>query len=132
MYIKNVVMRKSVFIIGLILLISGFEIEAQTVQSVFNTRYAELATVLKTDGSVTINEENVNLYRNQYKKLKEGYKEIEMFEFKGATPENLKLFDYKELKQLERDGKIDSLKSFVQESQKGIKCLLKDKSKWVM
>jgi len=114
MYIKNVVMRKSVFIIGLILLISGFEIEAQTVQSVFNTRYAELATVLKTDGSVTVNDENVNLYRNQYQKLKEGYKEIEMFEFKGATPER----------------KLDSLKSYVKESQKGVKCLLKDKSRY--
>lgn len=130
MNFKNYVMRKSVFVVGFLLLFSVVNIYAQSVQTVFKTVYPELAVVLNANSKIEINDENVVIYRNQYQKLKEGYKEIEMFEYGAATDENLKLFGLKDLKQLSRDAKIDSLKLFMKTSQKSIKTMLKDKSKY--
>ncbi len=122
-------MRKLAIIVGLYLFLTGY-LEAQTVKSVFNYRYPMIANLSKTFENNELSAKNINLYRNQFQKIKEGYKEIEMFEFNVVTSESYKLFDLKELKELAKDSKIDSLKKYMVQKQRELKFLLKDKTKY--
>ncbi len=115
-------MKKYVFAIMSLFL--AFNLNAQTPEEIFKAKYTALFTELKTDGSVKVTAENIQLFRNQYKRLKDGLDEIEMFKFGGASEENLKIFDYKELKALQKEGKIADLEKILKNNVTDLKIFL--------
>lgn len=104
-------MKKYVF--AIVSLFLAFNINAQTPEEIFKAKYTALLTEFKTDGSTKVTDDNIQLFRDQYKKIKDGLEDVDVFKFGGATDDNLKVFEYKELKSLEKDGKLGELENIL-------------------
>ncbi|NPA67549.1 MAG: hypothetical protein GXO50_02960 [Chlorobi bacterium] len=115
-------MKKYVFVI--VSLFLAFNLNAQTPEEIFKNKYPELFTELKTDGSVKVTADNIQLFRDQYKKLKDGLDEIEMFKFGGASEDNLNIFEYKELKNLQKENKLAELETLLKNKVTDLKLFL--------
>ncbi len=115
-------MKKYVF--AIVSLFLAFNINAQTPDEIFKAKYTALLTEFKTDGSVKVTPDNLQLYRDQYKRLKDGLDDVDVFKFGGATEDNLKIFEYKELKSLNKDGKLGELEAILKNHVTDMKLFL--------
>jgi len=115
-------MKKYVF--AIVSLFLAFNMNAQTPEEIFKTKYTALLTEFKTDGSTKVTTDNIQLFRDQYKRLKDGLEDVDVFKFGGATEDNLKIFEYKELKSLEKDGKLTELEDILKNHVTDMKLFL--------
>ncbi len=113
---------------GLILsfLLSFTAVKAQTVKEVFNNAFPEVTGTLKIDSTTKYDPAKKNEYRNLYFKLSDALDEIKSFEIGAADPNFMKFFDYKDLKKLQKDEKLDSLKMVIKQEQKKIAYLMRN------
>ncbi len=115
-------MKKYFF--AIVSLFLAFNINAQTPDEVFKAKYTALLTEFKTDGSTKVTSDNIQMFRDQYNRLQDGLEDVEVFKFGGATEDNLKVFEYKQLKSLERDGKLADLEKILQKYSENMKLFL--------
>jgi len=101
------------YVFAIVSLFLAFNMNAQTPEEVFKAKYTALLTEFKTDGSVKVTADNLQLFRDQYKRIKDGLEDVDVYKFGGATEDNLKIFEYKELKSLEKDGKLTDLENIL-------------------
>ena len=125
-------MKKKTIVIYVVLFVwAGFTFTEVTGQEdVFNTKFPELQSSLKPDGSVNIDNSNTEMFRNMYQKLGESCEEIEKFKLGGASPENLVVFEFRELKSLGKSEKLEDLKKKILKNQQDIKILMSNKTKY--
>ncbi len=115
-------MKKYVF--AIVSLFLAFNMNAQTPEEIFKAKYTALLTEFKTDGSTPVTADNLQLFRDQYKRIKDGLEDVDVFKFGGATEDNLKVFEYKELKSLEKDGKLTELEDILKKHLVDMKLFL--------
>ena len=97
---------------------------AQTPDEIFKAKYTALLTEFKTDGSTPVTADNIQLFRDQYKRLQDGLEDVEVYKFGGATEDNLKVFELKELKSLQKDAKLDELANILKKHSEKMKLFL--------
>ncbi|NOZ34829.1 MAG: hypothetical protein GXO80_05985 [Chlorobi bacterium] len=115
-------MKKYFF--AIVSLFLAFHINAQTPEEVFKAKYTALLTEFKTDGSTKVTSDNIQMFRDQYNRLQDGLEDVEVFKFGGATEDNLKVFEYKQLKSLGRDGKLVDLEKILKKYSEDMKLFL--------
>ncbi len=112
------------YVIAIVSLFLAFNVNAQTPEEVFKAKYTALLTEFKTDGSKKVTTDNIQLFRDQYNRLQDGLEDVEVYKFGGATEDNLKVFGFKELKSLEKEGKLEELESILKTHSEGMKLFL--------
>ncbi len=112
------------YVFAIVSLFLAFNMNAQTPEEIFKAKYTALLTEFKTDGSVKVTADNLQLFRDQYKRIKDGLEDVDVFKFGGATEDNLKIFEYKELKSLDKDGKLPELESILKKHLVDMKSFL--------
>ncbi len=104
------------------------EISAQE-DGLLKKYFPELSSSLKPDGSVKVTKKNLNLFKEQYKKLETAYKDIEKME-NGVWKDNLKVFKSDDLKDKQKENKLNEIKNSIVKLRIDIKYQLRDKSKY--
>lgn len=122
-------MKKITVLIISVLLLGSYIAQAQNAKELFKSEFPELINT-NFDDSDSIDSETIAKYRAQYNKLKETSKQLKTYKFGGATDENMTIFEFKELKSLEKDQQIEPLQNIVQDNLKGIRHYLSDKTKY--
>lgn len=112
------------YVFAIVSLFFAFNINAQTPEDIFKAKYTALLTEYKTDGSVKVMADNLQQFREQYKRLEDGLEDIDVFKFGGATEDNLKIFEFKQLKSLEKNGKLGELESILKSHSTDLKLFL--------
>ncbi len=112
------------YVLVLVSLFTAIQMFAQTPQEIFKAKYTALLTEYKTDGSVKVTADNLQQFRDQYKRLQDGLEDVEVYKFGGATEDNLKVFELKELKSLQKDGKLAELENILKEHSENMKVFL--------
>jgi tetratricopeptide (TPR) repeat protein len=77
-------------------------------QDLFQIKYAAMLSQFNPDGSgQKISQDNITLFKEQYKRLETGLEEIEQYQF--GVLETGRIFDSKELKLIDKNGNISEL-----------------------
>ncbi len=100
-------------------------LQAQTVKQVFNTAFPEVTGSLKIDSTTKYDPAKKYQYRKLFYKLSGALDEIKSFEIGAAQPDYMKYFDYKDLKKLSKDNKLDSLRLLIHQEQNKIADLMR-------
>lgn len=113
-----------------VLLVLGFVFvyalsQAQNVKEVFITAFPEVTGELKIDSTTKYNPSMKYKYRKLFYKLSDALDEIRSFEIGAAQPDFMKYFNYKDLKHLAKENKLDSLKLLIHQEQKKIADLMR-------
>jgi hypothetical protein len=118
---------KALFVI--ILFLSSQLTFSQEVKDLFKAEFPNLSgNALQNEQDLS--KEEIAKYRFQYQKLKKSSKEIQTYKHGGATEENMTVFDYKDLRSLERAETIDNLDSLVGTKLISLKSYMADKAKY--
>jgi len=96
----------------------------------FKTKFPKLGGELKPEAGKTVEPAKVAAYRAEYVRLADGLGEIDKFINKGATKENLTLFDYATLKDLEKNKQLEPLKVIINKNRYDLKVMMKDQTKY--
>ncbi len=121
-------MRKLTFI-AISIILSLQITKAQNAEQLFKTEFPELSNV-DYNSTSELNKSEIEKFREQYKKLKETSKQLETFKFGGGTDENMTIFAYKELKNVDKAQELSKLQSMVKTNLKSIKKYLSDKTQY--
>lgn len=116
---KDKEMKKILFIMACAV---GFNLSAQKQsEQVFKTKYDALINEFSQEKKDLTND-NIEQFREQYIKLQEGMKEIEMFRYEVLTEG--KIFTEKELKNLDKDNQVDELEKILKKYSDDLKLFL--------
>ncbi len=110
-------------IIALSLVAQGF---SQSAQEVFKTAFPQAFKEYKITDSTKYNPAMKNDYRKFYYELSDALDEIKAYEIGALQPDYTKYFDYKALKSLDKNGKLDSLRLLIKNEQKAIANLMRE------
>ncbi len=122
--------HKSLLITLIISLLFVSNILAQTVSSTFEISFPELHNKLKIDDNTKYDKNLKEDYRTAFYKLISGADEIRQFEIGVLIDENMTVFEGKQIKKIEREGKLDSLKNFIEEHKNKITKLMWGKERF--
>ena len=114
-------MKRLLFIIIAALIAFNLSAQEQT-EEIFKSKYAVLLNEFNPNGSKKVNNANIEQFREQYKRLQEGLKEIEMFEYNVLTEGNI--FTDKELKSLDKENQVDDLENMLKKYSEEMKIFL--------
>lgn len=119
-------MKISKTILGLVLLlIVGSSAYGQYVESILQKSIPELYGDLKITPEKQYNKKDLYAYRALYFKLDHAYDDIRQVEMGIANSDNMQVLDYKSLKEIAKNDKLDSLKMLIRDNQKQINDFLK-------
>ncbi len=99
---------------------------AQTAQEVFKTAFPQAFKEMKITPDTKYDPAKKNQYRKFYYELSDALDEIKAYEIGALQPDYTKYFDYKALKSLDRNQKLDSLKLLIKNEQKLIENLMRE------
>ncbi len=116
-------MKTKILLFGL--LFPFFTSMGQTVEGVFKNTFPEYFGDLKIDSTTQYDKSKLQAYRDLYYKLGKGYEDVKAFEIGAATEDIMQVFDYKTVKKLEKNNKLDSLKMMIKTAQNNIQNFLK-------
>lgn len=119
-------MKISKAILGLVLLvIVGSSAYGQSLETILQQSVPELYGDLKITPDKQYNKKDVYAYRALYFKLEHAIDDIRQVEMGIATADNMQVLDYKSLKEVAKNEKLDSLKMLIRQKQKQINDFLK-------
>ncbi len=112
----------------LTLFLAAFTAFGQTVDGIFKKTFPELSGELAISSNTTLNKGKVYAYRREFSKLQKGLDDLQTYgNLKEGSKDILQVFDYKDIKDLDKAGKLDSLKMLLVSTKKEIHNLLKEK-----
>jgi tetratricopeptide (TPR) repeat protein len=114
---------KTLLIVVFLFLLGG-NATAQ-VENILKTAIPELYAELKITPETKYDKSKKDDYRTLYYKLEDAYGDVQAMEYGSATQEVMKILDYKELKNIEKENKLDSLKAVIKAHQEAINDLMK-------
>ncbi len=110
-------------IIAVLLTTQGF---SQSAKEVFKTAFPKAYGELKITDSTKYDPAKKNVYREFFYELSDALDEIRAYEIGALQPDYTKYFEYKALKSLDRDKKLDSLRFYIKQEQKLIAHLMRN------
>ncbi len=123
--------RMKKLMIVFISLFFAFSINAQEgPKEIFKIKYAALVSEFTPNGSKEVTSDNIEQFREQYKRLQTGLEEIEMAKFEVATEDNLTIFEMKEFKSLKKEGQIEDLENILKKYSEDMKLFLGENNKF--
>ncbi len=112
------------FVFSLFFVVS---LQAQNVKDVFKTAFPEAFGKLKIDSTTTYNPALKHQYRKLYYKLSDALGELQAYQLGAITSQDqMKIFDYKAIKHLAKEKKLDSLRLLIHQEQKKIADLMRN------
>ena len=100
-----------------------FNLSAQKLsEQIFKIKYELLIDGYSQDDNKDLTNDNIEQFREQYKRLTEGLKEIEMFRYEVLTVGNI--FSDKELKSLDKENQVDELEDILKRNSDELKLFL--------
>ncbi len=128
--------NKSLFFIVLSVFIasifSSYRSVAQdvTVESMLKIAYPDMYGKYKIEATSVYDPATKNQYRELFKKLEEGHAEVVKYQKGGATEDNLLIFNYKEIKSLDKAGKLNDLSTAILTHKRSISTLMFGKEQY--
>ncbi len=110
-------------IVAVLLTTQGF---SQSAKEVFKTAFPKAYGELKITDSTKYDPAKKNVYREFFYELSDALDEIRAYEIGALQPDYTKYFEYKALKSLDRDKKLDSLRFYIKQEQKLIANLMRN------
>ncbi len=101
-----------------------FNLNAQ-VETILKTSFPELYGNLKITPGKKYDKKDKKAYRQLFYKLSDALGDVEAFKIGAATDQTMQVLDYKQVKQLNRKGTLDSLTAIIKKEQKDITNFMK-------
>lgn len=100
-------------LVSLFLIFLSGNIFAQDIETTLKLAFPDLYGKYKIQETSVYDVSQKATYRDLYKKLEDGLKEIYLYENNGATEENVFIFALKDLKSFDKSGKLPELKNAI-------------------
>ena len=99
---------------------------SQSALEVFKTAFPKAFGEMKITEDTKYDPAKKNAYRQFYYELSDALDEIKAYEIGALQPDYTKYFEYKALKSLDKNGKLDSLRLLIKQEQKAIANLMRE------
>ncbi len=115
---------------AVLMVILAIQMHAQTAQDLFKQKFPQLGTTLKLEKGAKVDKTQTAQYRELYANMKIGLEEIAKRRAGVEVETEYKIFNVKELKEIDKAGQLNELETLLNKSRMEMKIYLKDKTQY--